>query len=286
VANTCFALLFLRKATLSPSADRREHFRSMEQPDSPVWVRVDAKETWTVWLSGFSPEALARFESVESVEWWIDGVLLERLVGAAAQPWGGERFAIRHQPSHGGDFVLECRVSARSSTGAPVQLESRPLRITHELLLEPWMLGYARDAARNLLAQAEITLSASSQESGFHPIGDVLDGLQGSSWWAAEDDLEPWIRLECERGVRIAELWISPAAANEIRREECLAPRRAELRINGAKTPLLIDFVADSRLKTRVVLPRRTLVRSLELRLLGHGSEPGKYIGLAELEGR
>ncbi|NOT29147.1 MAG: terpene cyclase/mutase family protein, partial [Planctomycetes bacterium] len=94
IANTCFALLFLRKATLSTPAGRREHVGRMEEPGSDVWVRVESKQTWTLWVSGFSPAARARFLPanavpadagkepepalfVERVEWWIDGVRVE-----------------------------------------------------------------------------------------------------------------------------------------------------------------------------------------------------------------
>ncbi len=297
IANTCFALLFLRKATLSQPGGRRESFANMEEAASDVWVRVDAKETWTLWLSGFSPAARARLAApaagqqeaplfVERVEWWLDGREIERVPGDPAVPWRGERFAVRHAPARAGELVLECRAFVRAADGATSELRSTPLTVRHELALEPWMLAYAQDAADNVLTAVPWTLAASSEESEFHPKGDVLDGLQGSAWWAHEDDEAPWLRLTSEKGVRLKELWLSPAAASESLRDSCVRLTRVELRLNDAKAPLVIELEPDERLKTRFVLPKPTLVRSLELRFPDPAREAGKCVGLAEIEGR
>jgi len=307
VANTCFALLFLRKATLSPNADRREHFASMEAESSDVWVRVDAKQTWTLWLSGFSPAVLERFPApdpldgdhdlrIERVEWWIDGERVALEEGDPGRPWADERFAIRWDPPHGGEFTLDCRVTLHgapadadrapdASVPASVELRSTPLSVRHELALEPWMLEYARDAGKNPFLEKELVITASSEESGFHPKGDVLDGLQGSAWWAAPDDPEPWIRLDLERGVRLKELWLSPAGASEVGREAVARVESVELRLNDSKSALIVPLDADERLKTKFVLPRATLVKSLELRVTDPPRE-GKCVGWAEIEGR
>ena len=294
IANTCFALLFLRKATLSQHAAGREHFVALESPASDVWVRVDAKATWTLWVSGFSPAALARFQDavpragprIERVEWWIDGALVVSVAGDASAPWNGERFAVRYAPPRGGEFTLECRVFARGADEAPRELRSTPLRVRHELALEPWMLEYARDAAANAFVGQEIELTVSTEESEFHPKGDALDGLQGTAWWAREDDPEPWIRLECEKGVRLKEVWVSPAAANEVAQSACARYERVELRVNDAKVPIEAELERDPRLKTKVVLPRTMLVRRLEIRIVGVRREAGKCVGVAEIEGR
>lgn len=298
IANTCFALLFLRKATLSAPPGRREHFAGMEAPDSDVWVRVETRQTWTAWLSGFAPAVLTRYPAVdapggarpgvfvERVEWWLDGERVESVAGDASTAWEGERFAVRIEPPRGGELVLECRVSLRAPGTGSTELRSKPLPVRNELALEPWMLEYARDAAANALRGAEWTLTASSEESEFHPKGDALDGLQGSAWWAREDDPEPWLRLECERGLRLKELWLSPAAANEVLRASCAAFGKVELRLNDAKAPLVVALEPDPRLKTKFVLPKPTLVRRIEVRIVAPPREPGRCVGLAEIEGR
>jgi hypothetical protein len=288
IANTCFGLLFLRKATLSPPGDRRTHFASVESAESDVWVRVDAEATWTAWLSGFAPAASARLGAgfgIERVEWWLDGERVAELAGDPSVPWAGERFALRHAPTRVGELVLECRVSARATDGARVELRSLPLAVRHELALEPWMLEYAAAARSNALVPSAWELTASSADE-FHAAGDALDGLQGSAWWARADDPAPWLRLESERGVRLAELWLSPAAASETARASCVHLARLELRLNDAKAPLVVELEPDERLKTRVVLARPTLVRRIELRFVDLPREPGKHVGLAEIEAR
>jgi hypothetical protein len=253
-----------------------------------VWVRVDAKEPWTLWLSGFGPTVDPASLHVERVEWWLGGELVESIAGDPARPWSGERYAVQHAPAASGELAVECRVTVRSEDVAASsrELRSRPLAVQNEPGLEPWMLAYARDAAESVFVGQELELTASSEESAFHPKGDVLDGLQGSSWRAREDDPEPWIRLASARGVRISELWLSPAGASEVLREQCVSFTTVELRLNDAKAPLVVELERDPRLKTKVVLPRSTLVRTLELRVVDPPREPGKCVGFAEIEAR
>ena len=285
-ANTCFALLFLRKATLSGESRVRQSLYLAEGADSPVWVRVDAKQTWTLWITGFAPERRMPGMSVERVEWWIDGKLVETVPGDPARPWSDERFAIRYQPKTCGDLAVECRVPTRTPDGAERELRSKPLAVSSELALEPWMLPYAHDAGEDVLDGHELVVTVSSEESALHPKLDAFDGLQGSSWRAKADDPEPWLRIEIEKGVRLKELWLSPAAASETLRAECVLFPSVELRLNDAKAPLVIEMEADPRLKTKFVLPKPTTVRSLELRWRNPPREPGKFLGLAEIEAR
>jgi hypothetical protein len=279
--NTCFALLFLRKATLSGETRERPTLQRAEGADAQVRVRVDAKRTWTLWVTGFAEAGL----SVERVEWWIGGALAGTVAGDPSRPWSDERFPLRYEPQQNGEFPVECRAFVRAADGSTRELRSPILAVRCETLLEPWMLEYARDAAASVFTGAELTLTASS-EAEFHPKADLLDGLQGSAWWAKEDDATPWIRLESAKGLRLKELWISPAGASEVLREQCLRFTKLELRLNDAKAPLVITLDPDPRLKTKFVLPKPQLVRTLELRVIDPPHEAGKCVGLAELEGR
>jgi len=304
IANTCFGLLFLRKATFSPTVAReRPSFRAMEEPDSDVWFRVDAKDEWTMWLTGFAPALLERHPpgpeaqkqgaphglTLEAVEWWLDGEPVARVEAAVGSSGGGAvdlRFAARVPGRGSGEHELEARVTARTVDGTPLALVSKPVRFRQELAREDWMLDYVDDAETNVLRGQKLALSASSEESGFHRPAEAFDGLQGSAWWAREDDPEPWLVLESARGVKVKELLLSPAAASELLRAQCVAFETVELRINDAKDVLRVTMEADPARKTTVKFERPTLVRKLELRVVGAEREPGKYVGFAEIEAR
>lgn len=129
IANTCFALLFLRKATLSGEARLRETLYALEGATTPVRLRVDAKATWTLWVTGFAPEVAAGDLLVERVEWWIAGALVETVPVDPTKPWTDQSYAIRHQPSGGGALAVECRVLARGPDGAARELRSEPLEV-------------------------------------------------------------------------------------------------------------------------------------------------------------
>jgi hypothetical protein len=306
VANTCFALLFLRKATFSQATARaRPGFRAMEEADSEVWVRVDAQQVWTAWISGFAPEVRAELglgpqprkageplPTIERVEWRLDGAVVARVVAAGTAAGEGvevatdERFAARFTPPGGGEHVLEARVFARAKGGAELEFASKPVRVHDEEARAPWMSDYVDDAESNLFRGQVLTLTCSSEESGFHRPAEAFDGLQGSSWYAREGDPEPWLALESARGIKLKELLLSPAAASEILRAECVKFATVEIRINGAKEPLRVTLDPDPMKKTVVALGRTTLVRRLELRVIEPPVEPGKYVGFAEIEGR
>jgi len=296
--NTCFALLFLRKATRPvATGQRREPTYKLEGPDSDVWLVVDGKQSWTMWITGFAPVVASRFGGdrtstgapanvrVQSVEWWIDGKLAGKVAGDPSRPWKDDRYPLKYQPPRSGTLSVECRVSTLDVSGAPRELRSKPLAVRSDLVLEPWMLEYARDAAKSAFVGEELTVTVSSEESQFHPKGDLFDGLQGSTWWAKQDDAEPWVRVESAKGVHLKELWLSPAAANEQWLKDCALFDEVELRINDAKVPLTVHMESDWRLKTKVPLGKPMLVRKLELRVR-HAPEPGKYVGFAEIEGR
>jgi len=304
IANTCFGLLFLRKATLSPTVAReRPGFRAMEEPDSEVWIRVDAKADWTMWLSGFGPAVLERHPpsrearqggatfgfTIEAVEWWLGGERVAR-VEAAAPATGGAvsdpRFAARVPGRGSGEHELHARVLARDAQGGELVLSSKPVRFRHEEAREPWMLDYVDDAETNVFRGLELVLKASSEESGFHRPAEAFDGMQGSAWRAREDDPEPWLVLENARGVKVKELLLSPAAASELLRQQCVVFETVELRMNDSKEVLRVTMEADPARKTVVKLARPTLVRKLELRVIGAAHEPGKFVGFAEIEAR
>ena len=129
-------------------------------------------------------------------------------------------------------------------------------------------------------------MTVSSEDPQFDRKADAFDGLQGSSWRAKEDDSEPWLRIELGKGLRLKELWLSPAAASETLRAQCVLFDTVELRLNGSKAPLVITLERDPRLKTKFTLPKPILVRELELRVPDPPREPGKRVGFAEIEGR
>lgn len=300
VANTCFALLFLRKATFSPTVAReRPGFRAMEEPDSDVWFRVDAKEEWTLWISGFAPSVRARHglgadvapkdaapSVVERVEWLLDGEVAAVVPAGGSEGAGDARFAARLRPPGSGERELGVRVHVRAADGSAHVLAAKPVRVRDEEARAPWMLDYVDDAETNVLRRAELRFSASSEESTFHRPAEAFDGLQGSSWYAREDDEAPWIAVECARGVKVKEFLLGPAAASRILREECVRFETVELVINDAKEPLRVTLDPDPDKKTVVPLGRSVLVRRLEVRVVDAPIEPGKWVGFAEIEAR
>lgn len=288
-SSTCFALLFLRRATLSNTGGLPGDFRALEGEDSDVWVRLDPGRKWTFWVSGFSRAARERVAgadgrfTVEEVEWFVDGTSVATIAGEEGMAWTDQRYAGQWAAPDGAAHELTCRVRVRrlGPGEGSHELRSRSLTAASAAVLEPWELTYATDGSRNLLRKGRVTVEASSDERAFGEKERVIDGLQGSCWAPAANDAAPWIRLEPSKAVRAREIWISPAPANEAARSRYDTLTAVELVLNGDRETVRLELDPDPGRKTRYELPRAKTLQSLEVRLLDTG---GKKVGLAEVE--
>jgi hypothetical protein len=288
-SSTCFALLFLRRATLSHMGGLPLGFRAQEGEDSDVWVRLDPDRAWTFWISGFSRAVRRRLTdeevsfAVEEVEWSIDGTSIATVPGEPGAPWSDQRFPARWKAPDGSPHTLECRVRVRPlrPDGVAEDLRSRPLTAASSAVLEAWQMEYATDAARNLLLRNRVKVEVSSEER-FNGGKDLaVDGLQGSAWIPAGGDAAPWIRIEPSKAIRAREIWISTTPANPAAGQRYGRLAAVELILNGDRESVRIELDADPLRKTRYPFPRPKTLKALELRLVGM---EGKQVGLAEVE--
>lgn len=306
-SNTCFALLFLTKATAPSSGGESAVATSWaaEAPENPVWLRASGRARVSAWISGFAPgtvEAWGHGEDsaaalrIDKVEFLVDGALVRTIDVDVLVPWKGERFSFQHEFTSDGRHHLQARVhvavpTAIASEGHTVEvLESAPLEIIARDVSQPWMLDYARAAAENRLELTTFSLRASSELANWTPASYACDGFQGTGWAFADGDREPTLTLELDKPQRtklvlLGEIDSARAFAGRFARL-----RRVALYVNKDPTPLEFEFPADASpaealLKHELPLPKPTVVRSLRLRILqwtpGREHSTG---GIAEIE--
>ncbi|MEW6071286.1 MAG: hypothetical protein AB1726_01650 [Planctomycetota bacterium] len=302
-AGTCFALLFLGKATAAMSGAGARHRESAciaEDEGSDVRWRVTGRNPVAMFITGFSPRVLADYTDpaapvkglrVERVEYLAGGEVIGTLPGDPGRGWTGERYALQHRFERGGTAYLEVRVHvvdphATAAALATVVLIADGLDVELGEVLEEWMLLYPAQGARNLLRRTPVRASASSELDPGRSPARAMDGLHATAWIAARDDAQPALRLDFDRPVRADRILFSPVSRNARDRRSFDVATRVEVLVNGRKESYAVDLPADERGKGELVLPKPANLRQLEIRILERAPgalHPGE-VGFAEVE--
>lgn len=299
---TAFALLFLTKATGPMTGARTLDERELAQgADADVRLRATGTSPVALWIDSFGPGARA-------LEWEADSgrgprvlrveyrtrergvnTILKTVAGDPSVPAGGQRFAVRHAFERAGTYSIHAVVHVLQpgfAVGDPageLTLLSPPVRVRVPQAWNEELLGYADDSTRNLLAQAEVEVTASSSRGERSEPWRAVDDLQASCWRSLPEDAQPWLKLELARPVRANTLLLSHAfrPARGVARSSARF-RRVALFVNGARKPIEVALMQDDWRKTVVPLKGTTRVKKLELRALDEQGAGGA--GLAEVE--
>lgn len=310
--NTCFALLFLSRATAGGRAavTPAEPAAAAAPPpefEGDLDLRVSARAPRVLWIAGYGAGVMKDFT-------WDaeDGGGLRVLAARfyATPPHGAERLAgtVHGNPGAAGErlrldlplapdragtwsFAAEADLlipgGDPADPGAVVTLRSRSVTADFFDVPDAARDRYADDGRRNLLPWDRCTVAASSQpDDAYFEARRAADGLQGTGWRCRDDDRAPWISVDLNRAVRADRLLLSqhydfrhqdPAHAGRI--------TRVEVRINGEKRGIVAAMDPDPERKTEIELPTKP-IRTFEIRVLertpGEGGADG--VGFNEIE--
>ncbi|MDP6989058.1 MAG: hypothetical protein QF903_06230 [Planctomycetota bacterium] len=284
-ANTCFALLFLTRATKprpSTGADQAvaEGVYRAEDPASQVWIRASGSAVLTAWVSGFGAgvqELLAEPEGpgIEAVEWFVDGDRVARLEGDPARAWDrGAKYALRHAFARAGAHEVRVEVHltpSRASADGQASgtiVSSAVLSVEADDVLEEWMLDYAGRGGINPLSSRGATASASSQLDGRWSAGRAIDGMEFSPWLCSVEDEHPTLVIELRRNFKADRVLLSQVNANPVERGRRARVDRVGILINRSSEMLEFTLEPDERLVTVCPLPKAIGVRRVEIRIL------------------
>jgi hypothetical protein len=306
--DTCFALLFLQRATAPASgkSSGRVRLYGSDDPARPVSLRASGDTPLTMWISSFGDAELAAHESPEEkerglrvakVEWFVAGEKLgggEKLVATierdGTQPCGRERFGAQWSFALPGEYSVRARVTLNSPptpSDAPptvVVLDAEPLPVRVEEAVDPELIQCARDPRRNLLAGAKFTARGSTTLNGDWVPDRAFDNLQIRGWAAASDDPIPTLTLELEKPVRATTLVLTPARIGESWQSRMT---KLAITFNNKLPPLLVDVpVTAEQRKLRLRLRAPVVVRKLEVKVLDKIESPNndKAVGFMEVE--
>jgi len=308
VANTCFALLFLGKATAAASGVRATRVKAWgeEDPKKALCCKASGDTPLSLWIARIGDAALAAGEwpkeegrglRVRRVEYLATGFpddpaekTLATVEKDEKQPCGRERFAAQCSFPKPGAYKVRARmtyVEPPDGAGASPReatLVSDPLEVTIREALDPELLQYARDPARNLLSGQKVTATASSTINNDWKPDFACDGLQCRGWACDNKDAAPKLDLELEKPVRATTVLLTPAKIGDAYGSRIT---RVAVTLNGKGPPLEVDVAkGGERRKIRIALPQPQVVRRLEVKITGVDlcAKPEKAVGFAEVE--
>ena len=223
----------------------------------------------------------------------VDERVLESVAGIPDAASGPERFAARLSFEKNGVYELRARVHVRpppvdESDGEPeVVLESAPLFVPIREALDPELLGYARDPARNLIAQAGATATATSMFDANWAPARAIDNFAGRGWLSSDRDRIPSLTIELSKPVRADTVLLTPIqmrGADPDRGK--FRVRRVEVQVDQGRGGTFEVVLPEEWRKGVLRLPRAAVVRRLDVKLVdATGVHPGKpALGLGEVE--
>ncbi len=299
-SNTCFALLFLRRASAASQSGqgvaRGQHAYSTS--GGSVDLRATGTGMMTLWVEGFSDDLLSKFQGddrsweglrVQKVVYLADGQEVATVTGSPDAPWSGERFAVRHGFRRPGEHSVQVRVHCVPADGDPLTSTKLELVSSGEITLtvrdspECWLEGHLAADRTNLLAGQEVSGSATSEwAGGGYPAQSALDGRAFTSWCAGKDDANPVYRIDLRRRVRANTLVLRQGPASLSRRNSYAGIQSLELSLNG-KPPQSIVVDVDVTEPIVIDLGSSLGLRKLELSITGF-SPDSKPVGISEIE--
>ena len=296
--STCFALLFLRRATRSVTGVGARTDRIVHKADAGgIQLRGVGVAPLRAWVAGFEPDTLdawawegERSEGlrIARVVWFLDDLVAADLRGDPTESHGSERFELELAELAPGQHALRAQVQLlqQREDQAPALrvLESGVVRFQVEGGVSRHWLESARDRGRDRLPAAGLSVEAST-EARARPAWNAFDDDAHTHWLARAGDPEPTLTLVPKDPVVADTVVLTQPFVWPLRTGALTRVLEAEVEVNGGR-PLRVRMHADERRKARLALPQRVTIRKLEIRLLAWvpGTQDANRPGLAEVE--
>jgi len=300
-ADTCFALLFLRRAT----AGRRGPITGIDDSEvasHPLRLGVAGDGPTRVWVEGWTPSLIREFEwpgekgqgpHVVCVEYLADDLPVAVALGDPTRPAGSARFAAEHVFTGKGTHRLRARAIVRIPGEPPREavLESSTIALDVARVLPDWVAEERLKLGPDLLSPDTATARASSEAHGKSaPFGRTfsaelaLDGETQTPWLADGEDERRTLTISLRRAVEADLLRVAPALLTPLGTDGLARPVEIEVEINGEDVHRLA-MDPDPSHALSIELDPPVAVKSLVLRIRSVARSPtGKLVGIGEVD--
>lgn len=302
---TCFALLFLKRATFGGGTTgdikRKRGFRTYraEAKDAPVRMKGAGDAKLSFWITGFSDAVRDQYKPlgglrVQKVEYFVDGKSIGVLPGDLTKPWTIQKYPMKHTFTEEGEFTITVKVDvagvdAEGKAREPQTLASPGFVAGVDAALSDWMVPEATARGTNRLhprdKKAEsfdpskpppaskkkplFTVKASSSRNQDEQSAAAVDNRQDTHWICDPKEGKPWIALKMRKGIKADAIRLSQACRNADEASKFDRITHVEIEVNGKKNVLKVELEAEVLASTLIRLPKRTSVKSLRIRIVG-----------------
>jgi hypothetical protein len=300
--DTCFALLFLRRATITApmtgagaGGGRTRHLFAAGREGDDVLLRAAGQQPLILYIEKFGKFLLDQHAQhglrVLRVEYMKGDQVLGQLAADPTKAWTSiETFIHRHPALPHGSHTITAKIIAIDPQAPPgvldktVTIESQPMEVRIRDVIEPWMEGLANMQKENELKGKKFKVTSSSQPKN---AAKAADGLTHTHWLSDKTDKTPTLTFEFDDPIKTRWLILTQPLQkrDDINRMGLI--RQVEVSCNGKK-PFLIDMHPNPLAATEFKMSKTYRVRTMTVKIRKRGGKPGLPVGFAEivLEGK
>ena len=283
-AASCFALLFLERATRAAFTDPHGKSKKSVVKSDPkggaLHFSAMSGSPASFWVHG-KDASLAK-QSIAAVEYHVRrGEEEWRVVSVAEAPEEArenERYAGRYTFEEPG--VWKIKAIALADDGQTFESAVLDLEITDAL---PGNISsYPRDAARNLIPRNQPKATASSGGGA----GQLVDNRFYSRWVCAADDPAPEFTIVLKRTVKADKLLFSHARTRPIEQKNNPRVKQVQIWLDKDQEPITLDINTEYRKKTELRFDETRPVKRIRVKITAtEGGDLGKCsVGFTEVE--
>lgn len=297
ISDTCFALLFLRRASArtGEQSSKPDSYQSDNAGDQ-VMLRASGRSGGiTVWIAGFNPAVKSRYGSGETVRglrvgkvvYLVDGEPVTEVPGDPSQPWKvSDRFT-QNLWIGAGEHTISARVdlvdpdALAGATDATITLTGPGFSVEvkhHSRRFDHTLTGLA---GRNLIGEgSKCKVSSNEGSAGF-----ALDGIYATRWLCATDDKSPKVQVTLKKASSADTIILCQAARRRDEHRDFDRVTQLQVRINKAKEPLVVDVASSILDPIRIDLPEPVTIRTIEFEVLEReeGARSDGQLGFSEI---
>ena len=297
IYDTCFALLFLRRATkLGPTtgsggAVASRHLFSVGKDNDDVYLQGAGQQPLMLYLSGFGQPLQDKHKDFGLRILRVDYLEGERVLGQVAgdptRAWHpNDTFLHRCTALSHGLHKVRARIELvdpkvpAGDTAETVTIESAEMDVHIRDVIEPWMKGLADMQKATGLKDTKFEVTASTNPT---TALQAADGKMSTSWLCTAQDQAASLTLTFPEPVKARRLMLTQPFQ---RREDILRMglvRKIEVRVNGSNRPVVIDLHPNPMAPTVHVFRKLQRVKTLNVKVVKRGGKPGLPVGFAEV---
>ena len=295
--DTCFALLFLRRATKigpttgSSGAVASQHLFSVGKDADDIHMQGAGQQPLMLYLSGFGQPLQDKHKDygvrVMRVDYLEGDRVLGQVAGDPTRAWHpNDTYLHRCTALTHGLHKIRARIEVVAANVPPgetsetVTIESAEMDVNIRDVIEPWMKGLAKMQKAKGLKDQKFEVTASSNPT---TAAQAADNKMHTSWVCEANDTTAELTLTFPAPVKARRLMLTQPFQKREDIQRMGLVRKVEVRINGANRPIVIDLHPNPMAPTEHAFRKLQRVTEMTIKVVKRGGKPGLPVGFAEV---